>query len=60
MESKTKQLGITLVEMMVSLLVGAVILAGVMFTYVGMKTTTNDTMAIGELQETGRLALDII
>ncbi|KJZ00873.1 PilW family protein [Pseudoalteromonas ruthenica] len=60
MESRTKQLGLTLVEMMVSLLVGAVILAGVMFTYVGMKATTNDTMSIGELQETGRLALEII
>lgn len=54
------QRGLTLVEVMVSLVVGAIILAGVMFTYVGMKGTTRDTLAIGELQETGRLAMDII
>ena len=55
-----RQQGLTLVEVMVSLIVGAVILAGVMFTYIGMKGTTRDTLTIGELQETGRLALDIM
>lgn len=55
-----RQQGLTLVEVMVSLIVGAVILAGVMFTYIAMKGTTRDTLTIGELQETGRLALDIM
>lgn len=55
-----KQLGFTILELMISLLVGAFILAGVMFTYVGMKVTTSDTMDMGELQESGRLAMDIL
>lgn len=56
----TKQQGLTLIEVMIALFVGLLMLAGVMFTYVGMKTTTKDTLALGELQETGRLALNII
>ena len=52
--SKFNQLGFTMLELMISLFVGAFILAGVMFTYLGMKITTADTMDIGELQESGR------
>ncbi len=55
-----KQLGFTLLELMISLFVGAFILAGVMFTYVGMKKTTADTMHIGELQESARLAMNVL
>ncbi|ATC95399.1 PilW family protein [Pseudoalteromonas tunicata] len=55
-----KQRGFTIVELMISLFVGAFILAGVMFTYVAMKTTTKDTLEIGDLQESGRLAMDIL
>ncbi|KTF16313.1 PilW family protein [Pseudoalteromonas sp. H105] len=55
-----KQKGFTLVEMMVALFIGGLVLGGVMFTYVSMKVTTRDTMTIGELQETGRLALSIM
>jgi len=52
--------GFTLIEMMISLVVGAFVLAGVMFTYMSMKTTTKATLEIGELQESGRLAMDIL
>lgn len=52
--------GFTLIELMISLFVGAFILAGVMFTYLGMKVTTSETMDLGELQESGRLAMDIL
>ncbi len=52
--------GFTLIEMMISLFIGGLILGGVMFTYLGMKTTTKGTMAIGELQESGRLAINIM
>lgn len=52
--------GFTLLELLIAMFIGALILGGVLFTYVGMKTTTRDTMAIGELQETGRLALSIM
>jgi len=31
-----------------------------MFTYISMKVTTRDTMTIGELQESGRLAINIL
>ncbi len=55
-----KQRGFTLLEVMISLIIGAFILSGVMFTYVSMKITTKDTLEIGELQETGRLAMDIL
>ncbi|WP_372766868.1 PilW family protein [Pseudoalteromonas sp.] len=55
-----KQHGFTMLELMISLFVGAFILAGVMFTYLGMKITTSDTMDIGELQESGRLAMDVL
>ncbi|MBQ4833187.1 PilW family protein [Pseudoalteromonas sp. MMG010] len=52
--------GFTLVEMMVSLFIGAFILAGVMFTFISMKTTSKDTLDIGDLQESGRLAINIM
>ncbi len=55
-----KLAGFTLVEMMVALFIGGLVLGGVMFTYLSMKVTTRDTMTIGELQETGRLALNIL
>lgn len=55
-----KQTGFTLVEMMIALFIGGLVLGGVMFTYLSMKVTTRDTMTIGELQETGRLAINIL
>lgn len=58
--AKMKQTGFTLIEMMISLFIGGLILGGVMFTYIGMKVTTKDTMTIGELQESGRLAINIM
>jgi type IV pilus assembly protein PilW len=53
-------LGFILLELLIAMFIGVLILGGVLFTYVGMKSTTRDTMAIGELQETGRLALSIM
>ncbi|PLT25670.1 PilW family protein [Pseudoalteromonas sp. MelDa3] len=55
-----KQNGFTLVEVMISLFIGGLILGGVMFTFISMKVTTKDTMAIGDLQESGRLAINIM
>ncbi|CAH9052821.1 MULTISPECIES: PilW family protein [Pseudoalteromonas] len=55
-----KQTGFTLIEVMISLFIGGLVLGGVMFTYIGMKVTTKDTMTIGELQESGRLAINIM
>lgn len=58
--TKKSHKGFTLIELMISLFVGGFILAGVMFTYLGMKVTTSETMELGELQESGRLAMDIL
>lgn len=55
-----KKNGFSLLELMISLFIGSLILGGVIATYVSMKVTTRDTMAIGEMQETGRLALSIL
>lgn len=55
-----KQRGFTIIELMISLFVGAFILAGVMFTYLAMKTSNRDTLEIGDLQESGRIAMDVL
>ncbi|SFD24649.1 PilW family protein [Pseudoalteromonas denitrificans] len=55
-----KHQGFTLIELMISLVIGLFILSGVMFTYMSMKSTTKSTLEIGEIQESGRLAMDII
>lgn len=55
-----KQKGFTLIEVMISLFIGGLVLGGVMFTFISMKVTTKDTMMIGELQESGRLAINIM
>ncbi|MDN3487750.1 MULTISPECIES: PilW family protein [unclassified Pseudoalteromonas] len=55
-----KQKGFTLLEVMISLFIGGLILGGVMFTFISMKISTKDTMSIGELQESGRLAINIM
>jgi type IV pilus assembly protein PilW len=55
-----KQKGFTILEFLISMFIGMLILGGVIVTYVSMKSTTRDTMAIGELQETGRLTLSIL
>ncbi|MBQ4861760.1 PilW family protein [Pseudoalteromonas sp. MMG013] len=55
-----KKNGFSLLELMISMFIGVLILGGVIATYVSMKVTTRDTMAIGEMQETGRLALSIL
>ncbi|WP_105201097.1 PilW family protein [Pseudoalteromonas sp. T1lg10] len=52
--------GYTLLELMIAMVVGLFLLGGVMFTYLSMKVTTSDTVEMGELQETGRIALDIL
>ncbi|MFY8273110.1 PilW family protein [Pseudoalteromonas sp. SSDWG2] len=55
-----RESGFTLLELMIAMVVGIFLLGGVMFTYLSMKVTTTDTVEMGEMQETGRIALDII
>ncbi len=56
----TRANGFTLLELMIAMVVSLFLLGGVMFTYLSMKVTTTDTVEMGELQETGRIALDIL
>ncbi|WP_440053610.1 PilW family protein [Pseudoalteromonas sp. T1lg65] len=55
----SKVRGFTLLELMISMFIGLLLLGGIIATYISMQSTTRDTMHIGELQETGRLALSI-
>jgi len=52
--------GFTLVELMISLSIGLVLLAGVVAVFVGMRTTTAQTSTYGELQENGRFAISLL
>lgn len=54
------QQGLTILEMLISLFIGIFLLGGVVAAYLAMRTTTNETLVIGELQNTGRLALNIM
>jgi len=55
-----KQQGFTLVEIFVALAIGLVLIGGVLSVFVGMKTTTQETSSMGELQENGRFAVSLL
>ncbi|QFT53483.1 PilW family protein [Microbulbifer sp. THAF38] len=55
-----KQRGISLVELMVSITVGLVLMAGVVQLFLSSKVTFSTQSAITRVQETGRLAIDFI
>ena len=57
---KQGQLGFTLIEIFISLVVGLFIFAGVMSVFVGMRTTTAETSGQGELQENARFAISVL
>ncbi|MEI6893817.1 MAG: PilW family protein [Colwellia sp.] len=52
--------GFTLVELMIALVIGLLLFAGVMSVFVGMRTTTAETSNYGELQENGRFAISVL
>ncbi len=56
--SKVK--GFNLVELMIAMVIGLVLFAGVMSIFVGMRTTTAETSSYGELQENGRFAISVL
>lgn len=55
-----KQQGFSIIELVVALAIGTVLLAGVLSTFVSMKTTSEETSSYGALQENGRLALSLL
>lgn len=52
--------GFSLVEIFVALSIGLVLFAGVLSVFVGMRTTTSETSAYGELEENGRFAISVL
>lgn len=57
---KKNQLGLTILELLISLTVGLFLFAGVLSIFIGMRTTTEETTSYGALQENARFALNII
>ncbi len=60
MNRLNKQLGISLVEILVALVISLFLLAGIVQVYTGNKTTFRFTNALAEIQENGRFALDTV
>ena len=56
----SKQMGISLVEILVALVISLFLLGGIVQVYIGNKATFAFTNALAEIQENGRFALDII
>ena len=54
------ELGFSLLEVFITLVIGLVIFAGVLSVFVGMRTTTTETTSYGELQENGRFAISLL
>jgi type IV pilus assembly protein PilW len=55
-----KQAGFTIIEWMIALTIGLFLFAGVMSLYSISHETTNDSLDSGELQENGRIAMNIL
>lgn len=55
-----RQLGMTLIEIMIAMLVGAFLLGGVLQVFIGSKQTNRMQENLSRLQENGRFAIDLI
>jgi type IV pilus assembly protein PilW len=60
MNSKSDQSGMTLIEIMVALLLGAFLLGGILTSFTGSKQTNRMLEELSRLQENGRYALDLL
>jgi type IV pilus assembly protein PilW len=56
----TRQKGLTLVEILIALLIGVFLTAGVIQVFIGTKQTYRMQDALSRLQENGRLAMELI
>lgn len=54
------QKGFTLIELIIAIFFGVFLFAGVYSVYTSMRASTTETLHAGELQETARIAIDII
>ena len=60
MKNKSYQTGMTLIEIMIALLIGAFLLGGVLQIFIGSKQTYRMQEGLSRLQENGRFALDFL
>ena len=60
MNNKTYQTGMTLIEIMIALLIGAFLLGGVMQIFLGSKQTYRMQENLSRLQENGRFAMEFL
>ncbi len=57
---RARQRGLTLIELMVSLVVGLVLVLAAALAYLGTRNTASSLDQVSQLNESGKLALDII
>ncbi|HEY9042151.1 MAG TPA: pilus assembly protein PilW, partial [Rheinheimera sp.] len=50
----------TLMELIISMVIGIFLLGGITVAYLAMRTTTVETVALSEMQQNGRMALSLL
>jgi len=60
MKNKSCQTGMTLIEIMIALLIGAFLLGGILQIFINSKQTNRMQEGLSRLQENGRFALDFL
>src|SRR5690554_6300764 len=58
--SKSKQAGLSLIELMIAVLLGLLLIAGVINIFLGTQQTNRTQEALARVQETGRFAVEIL
>jgi type IV pilus assembly protein PilW len=58
--TRGRQVGLTLIELMISVVIGLVVVGGVTYLYVGSKGAYRGNESLARIQEAGRFALDSI
>jgi len=59
-KNKSKQIGLSLIEIMIALLIGAFLLGGILQIFIGSKQTYRMQQALSRLQENGRFAMSFL
>jgi len=55
-----KQTGLSLIELLIAMLIGVFLLAGIASSYVSSKKTSRDTNELSQIEDNGRIALETI
>ncbi len=60
MQNRVKQLGLSLIELMIAMALGAFLILGVVSVFVATKDSSQVETSLARLQENGRIAMDLI